>query len=106
MKYKISKWAVVNALAATVYIAAIASFIFYAPKFFGPTKGDNTVFIPIVMLLLLVFSVALMAILIFGRPVILYLDGNKKEALSLLFQTLGVLFFAAIIALIALYFLG
>lgn len=53
----ILKNALINAVGATAYIVAVASFLFYATKTFGPA---NTVLIPIMMLMLLVFSVALM----------------------------------------------
>ncbi|MEK7646842.1 MAG: hypothetical protein AAB378_00520 [Patescibacteria group bacterium] len=72
----IIKHAAVNAFATALYIVAIASFLFYVPKFFGENKAD-TVLVPIVMLSLLVFSAALVGVLIFGRPILWYLDGKK-----------------------------
>ncbi len=97
----IIKNAFLNALATALYVTAIASFLFYASKFFGPAKAD-TVFIPIIMLSLFVFSAALTGILVFGRPVIWYLDGRKKDAVLLLTYTLG-FFLIIIISLFTLY---
>lgn len=54
------------------------------------------------ILLLFVFSAALTSMLIFGRPVLWYLDGKKKEAISLLTHTL-VIFLIITAALLALY---
>ncbi len=76
-----------HALLAYAYIVGIAVFFNLGvekmfkkvPDFFGP----------IIMLPLLVLSVAIMAILIFGKPVLLYLDSQKKEALTMLFYTVG-----------------
>lgn len=89
-----------NALATALYVAAVASFLFYAPKFFGPERS-TTVLVPITMLLLFVFSAAVTGSLIFGRPSLWYLDGKKKEALTLLAHTLAILFAITAVALAA-----
>ncbi|MDO8558124.1 MAG: hypothetical protein Q7S09_02965 [bacterium] len=91
--------ALLNALGAALYVIAVASFMFYAPKNFGPQK---TVLVPIAMLLLLVFSAAFMGLALFGRPILWYLDGNKKEALSLLFSTLAIFFAFTVMTLFVL----
>jgi hypothetical protein len=44
------------------------------------------------MLSLLVFSAALVGSLIFGRPILWYLDNKKKEAVLLLAYTLASFF--------------
>ena len=105
MNTHILKTAAVNAFATALYIVAIASFLFYAPKFFGENKPD-TVFMPIGMLSLLVFSAALVGVLIFGRPILWYLDGKKQEAVYLLASTLAVFCAITIIALSAMLFLN
>jgi len=89
VKNNIIKNAVLNASLTALYIIAISLVLFYVPKTFEPDKA-GTVFIPIIMLSLLVFSAALTGSLVFGRPIIWYLDGNKKEAISLLAYTLGI----------------
>lgn len=99
MKKDIIKKAFLNAGAAALYVVAVASFLFYVPKSFG--LADN-VLIPIVMLLLLVFSVALMGVLIFGRPILWYLDGKKQEAFSLLAYTLVIFLLITLVALFVL----
>jgi hypothetical protein len=103
MKNNTIKYAVINAFLTALYIIAIASFLFYAPKFFGSNMANNTVLMPIVMLSLLVFSAALVGSLIFGRPVLWYLDGKKNEAIPLLAYTLGIFLIITIAALLALY---
>jgi len=97
----ILKYAIINSLGTAIYIVAVASFIFFGlDRVFGDEK---TVFIPILMLLVLVFSAALTGILIFGRPAIWYLDGKKSEALFLLFYTLGALLIIIIIAIFLIF---
>ena len=85
-----------NALATAAYVVAVATFIFYAPRVFGRA---NTVFVPVAMLLLLVFSAALTGSLILGRPALWYLDGRKKEALTLLIWTLAIFLAITLLAL-------
>lgn len=88
MKKTILKAAIFNALATALYVGVVASLMFYVPKSFE--SGTPTVLVPIVMLCLFVFSAALTGFLIFGRPILWYLDGKKKEAVSLLAYTLSI----------------
>ncbi len=105
MKHNIIKHAALNAITTALYVAAIGSFLFYAPKIFGPANA-HTALVPIVLLLLLVFSAALTGLLIFGRPILWYLEGKKQEAVSLLIATLGIFLIITIIALATLYFVA
>ena len=94
--------AVRNALAMALYVIAVASCLFYAHEFAGPRETE-TVLIPITMLLLLVFSAALSGLLLFGQPILWYLDGKKKEAISLLTITLGTFFLILLTAAFVLF---
>ena len=85
MDWKIFKRAAINALLASAYVAAVGLFMSHASFIFGPTDNDLT---PVAVLMLLVFSAALMAILVFGQPVLWYIDGKKKAALNLLGYTM------------------
>jgi hypothetical protein len=53
-------------------------------------------------LMLLVFSAALMGILVFGQPAMWYVDGKKKEALYLLGYTMTVLLALTVLAFVLL----
>jgi len=99
----IIKYSAMNAGGAALYVAAIASFLFYIPKFFDQAKED-TVMAPILMLMLLVFSAALMGSLIFGRPIMWFLDGKKQEAVHLLIYTLLFFLIITVAAFFTLYF--
>ena len=96
----ILKTAFVNAAATAAYVIVVGSFLFYSPRVFGPAKSA---LIPIAMLLLLVFSAALTGSLILGRPALWYLDGRKKEALSLLISTLAIFLGITLLALLVLF---
>ncbi len=103
MRKIVLKTALINACATALYVTAVASFLFYAPKFFEPNKNE-TVLVPILMLSLLVFSAAITGSLIFGKPAIWYFDGKKKEALLLLAYTIGVFGIITVLAFFGLYF--
>lgn len=94
---EIKKTALVNAIATALYIIAVGSFMYYGSVI--KLGRANIILVPITLLLLFVFSAALTGFLIFGKPAQMYVDGKKKEALSLLTYTLS---FFSIITLVAL----
>jgi len=81
MHKKLVKQSFLHAILAIAYIFCVATFFRTAEFLLG--KEDNF-FSPVIALMLLVLSAAIMAILFFGRPVQLYLDNQKKEALTFL----------------------
>mgnify|MGYP001601947052 FL=1 len=93
------KYASINSLGTAFYITVLVSLGYFLGPSFDNTKS---VMIPIAMLLLFVFSAAFTGSLVFGRPVIWYLDGKKREALSLLVYILGILL---VITIIVFFFL-
>src|SRR4030042_707816 len=77
------------ALGEGVYIFLIALLARNAEKIFG----DKPAMLGIIMFLLLfVFSAALSGALILGKPILLYLEGKKREALEFFGFTLGWIF--------------
>jgi len=100
---EIIKSAFINAILTASYIIIIASFMFSLQ---GDAPKADIVLIPVAMLMLFVFSAALTGFLVFGKPVMLYLDGKKKEAVSLISWTLGILFILVVIvfAVLMIYF--
>ena len=91
MSKNIFKNAFINAGLTTIYVGGVALCLSYTSQIFGQGQNEETVLIPIVMLLLFVTSAAITGFLVFGRPILWYLDGRKKEALSLLAYTIGFL---------------
>jgi len=103
MKNSVLKNGLLNALIAAIYIILVATLITNLEKSFennNPTLGG------IAFLLLFVISAAVMGLVIFGRPLIWYLDGKKKEAVSLVFYTLAFLVVIAFIVFFATLTLG
>src|SRR5262245_41781780 len=96
-----TKNSVLNALAASLYIALIASVMFFAPKSVDATP---TVLVPIAVLSLFCLSAAVMAYIFFYNPVLMYLDGQKKEAVKLGVRTVGAFAVVTAIFLLALLF--
>jgi hypothetical protein len=84
---------IVNALIAALYIGIVASVMYYGQPLVDPV--DN-VLMPITMLSLVSLSAAVMAYTFFYQPVLMYLEGQKTDAVKLGFRTLGA--FAAITA--------
>ena len=96
----IGKYALANGLLTALYALLIALFFANAHDLFGDVKSA---LIPMAMLLLFVFSALVCGSLVLGRPLMWYLDGNKKEAIRLLGYTALVLFVVMIVVFVALY---
>jgi hypothetical protein len=82
----VSRYPVLNALAAILYISAVGSFMFYGSKIPGP---NVSIIGPIVVLSLFTLSAAVMAYIFFFKPFELYFDGKKKEGVNLAFQSVA-----------------
>jgi len=98
----IIKTALTNAVATAIYIAVVASFLFYSGQ--ARMGQTPTVLVPIMILTLFVFSAALTGFLVFGTPLMWYLDGKKKDAISLLGYTLVTLLLIAFAIFLVLIF--
>jgi hypothetical protein len=95
----IMRYAFAEVLVAVLYVFLIGLFFRNADKIFAP---EDSMFSPVAFLLLLVFSVAMMGMIIFGRSIMWYLDGQKKEAVKLLFHKLTYLFVFTFLIIFAL----
>jgi len=93
---------VLDSLGTVVYIIAVTTFLNNAQRIFG--DEENKFFIPIIMMLLFVLSALITGSLVLGKPIILYLDGQKKEGIKLLFYT--AISLAVILVLVILAYLG
>jgi len=97
--------AIINAGATAVYVIGIATLLFRAERIFGPNSVKETILVPIAILLLLVISAAVTGLLVFGKSAMWYLDGKKKEAMSLFVCTIGFLVVVVIITLLGVFLL-
>lgn len=98
---KLWKIAIIDSLGVYVYVLLVAVFMSQANSWFGVEDKFLT---PVVVLMLFVISALVTGSLVLGRPVMLYLDGMKKEAVRLLIQTTVVMVLIFIINLIVLHF--
>jgi hypothetical protein len=85
--------AFLHSLGIVVYIAIVAYLLQHADNWFGQMTN---IWGPIAFLLLFTISAAIVGLLVFGRPVHMYLDGKKKEAFAFTFTTIGFLFVEAL----------
>jgi len=76
----------VNSVGVLVYVTIVASIMNNGDRLFGKT---DTIYTGIAVLMLFTLSALVVGGLVLGKPVMLYLDGKKKEAVSLLMATAG-----------------
>ncbi|MBI5732995.1 hypothetical protein HY967_03495 [Candidatus Jorgensenbacteria bacterium] len=75
-----------HAAGVFIYVFLVASIMFNNKAIFGEEVG---ILVPLFMLLLFVVSASITGLLVLGKPIFLYINGFKKEALILLFATLA-----------------
>ena len=95
---KILKQGMLHAALAMGYIVLVVSILSLTQS-----VGQHipVMFLPMLVLSLLVVSAGTMASLVFGKPIMMYIDGKKREAVLLVFSTIGSLAaFASIFAII------
>lgn len=80
------KTSFINALLTLVYIIAVATLMQNGNRLFGQT---DTFMTPVLVLLLFTLSAIVVGGLVLGKPLMLYLDGKKKEGVALFLQTAG-----------------
>lgn len=92
--------AFLHSLGVVAYIIVVSCLMFNVERIFG--GQEDTVLAPVAFLLLFTLSAAIVGLLVFGRPVMLYLDGKKKEAMNFAGTTVGFLFIEALFVFIIL----
>jgi len=90
----------INAVFATSYITLVALFMFYGSKVF-PAK--DTILTPIAVLSLFTLSVVMMGYLFLYQPLMLFLNGHKKNAINLFLQTVVVFAGITVIVFVLLF---
>lgn len=92
------KRAIGSGLGTVAYVFLVSRIMLSGEQFFG--KFENNFLAPVVFLLLFVFSALFTGYLVLGKPVMMYIDGQKKEAVKLLFYTGACLFVLMLICII------
>jgi len=96
-----SKNPLINALSASAYIILGVTIMTFVSQ---PLKNKpDTFFTPVVFLSLLTLSVAVMAFIFFYQPLLLFIEGKKKEAVNLFVKTTAIFAAITIVALILLF---
>ena len=90
----------INAGTATAYIAAIALFMFYGIRLAPP---KDTILTPIAIISLFTLSAAVMGYIFLYQPLMLFLDGHKKNAVNLFLQTVAVFAGITVVILLLLF---
>jgi len=83
------KWyfyAILDAVGVLAYVAIVAWVMTNGNAWFGQVKGVGG---PIAILMLLVLSAAVVGMLVFGRPILVFLDGRKREAVMMAITTVA-----------------
>lgn len=96
----ILKQGLLSAGLAAGYVALVSAFMAHAEKIFGGKEPGPLG--PVVFLLLFVVSASVMCLLVFGKPVMMYIDGKKREAVELLVSTIAILATITVLLLITL----
>ncbi|MFA6547336.1 MAG: hypothetical protein WCT11_00110 [Candidatus Magasanikbacteria bacterium] len=86
MNKKILGRSLLHAFLAVVYVFLIGMLMRNGEKIFG---NDSKLLGTMSFLLLFVISATVMGFLVLGKPILMYLENKKKEALWMFFGTLG-----------------
>lgn len=86
-----------NAFGVLIYTSGVSWVLFNGERWFEQTP---TFLIPLFMLLLLIVSASITGLLVLGKPIHLYMSGEKHSAFMLLFSTIAWLITFLIIVII------
>ncbi len=92
---------ILSALGVAVYVFLISLFLNNGSRLFG--EVDNKLIAPVLFLLTFVFSALVTGSLVLAKPIMLFIEGAKKEAIKLLVYTGASLFVLVLITAIILY---
>jgi hypothetical protein len=98
-KTNLAAFSFLSSLGVVVYIILVALFMNGANRLF---PGPDNFLAPLIMMLLLVFSAAFTGFLVLGKPVLMYLEGSKKEAIKLFIFNIAWIFIFLAISLLLL----
>lgn len=85
-----------HAVLVLIYTSGVAWLLFNGKIIFGDGEPKNF-WAPVFMLLLFVLSATIVGTLVLGKPILLYWNGAKSEALRFFTYTVGWLFIILLI---------
>ncbi|MEK7143170.1 MAG: hypothetical protein AAB785_03110 [Patescibacteria group bacterium] len=91
---KLIIFSLLNSAGTFIYIILVSLVMINGGKIFGQA---NNLWGGIIILTLFVLSALIVGLLILGRPIILYLNGLKKEGILMLIYTVSALFLLLIV---------
>ena len=83
---ELTKWAAIDGLGTVAYITLVVSILNKAPEFVGE---PNSILVPILFLTLFVVSAATTGSLVLGRPLFLFMSGDRSGCIRLFLYTLA-----------------
>ncbi|MBX4211572.1 MAG: hypothetical protein KW806_02155 [Candidatus Yanofskybacteria bacterium] len=93
--------AFVSALGTAAYVSLFPLVIYNADRFFGG-KEPGAIVAPMLFLLVFIISACITSSLVLLKPVLMFMEGHKKEALRLFGYTVGFLVGFAVILVVVL----
>ncbi len=99
---KLISRSLVHALGVLVYVAAVAWIMTNGDRLFSGPMAES-IFGPISFLLLFVLSAAVVGLLVFAKPAMMYFDGQKKEAVKLVLYTVIWLAVITVLAMVMMF---
>lgn len=91
---KILRYSFFHSLGVGAYITLLVWLMSNIEKW---VQGPDNILAPITMLLLFVLSAALTGSLVLGKPIMMYLNGEKSEALKMFLFTVAWLFLFVVV---------
>ncbi len=85
-----------HSLGVLAYVSLVVTFMNNAQRLFG---NDHPPMTGIVALLVFILSALITSSLVLGKPIMLYLDGKKAEAVKMVFYTGASLFVLLLLAM-------
>jgi len=86
-----------HSILVLLYASLVAFVMSHANQWF---PGPDTAWTPVAVLMLFVLSATITGTLVLGRPILMYMDGKKKEALQFFGYTVGWLFLMTVVAFV------
>lgn len=96
-KLSLAFLAFLQALGVTAYISLVAVFMTHAESWVG---SINQAVAPVLFLTVFVLSASVTGALVLGKPIILFLENKKTDAIKLFIYTLAWLFAFVVIAIL------